>query len=286
MQKFALSDLLLLNELTVDSTGKVISSLPRVKSNFPKKEGDFYIQFELFSLQFPEQAELTVELRDEKDRLELDSTMVVEVQDLVTPFYFDIAKYQLKKNNYTCVVKAKAGKLKSESHKKISFFWVTLPESSEDITTAINQMRYILPTDSLDRYVEAPLTDQQKFFSGFWARRDPNPNTKVNELMDEYFSRINYAEREFSNFSSRGWLSDRGRILIKFGHPDDIELKERFLRQVNQFGFGYRDKPAYQFLRCVSRINSLELHQYAVFVNPYRLDNKEVGCLAFKEYFI
>jgi len=223
MQKLALSDLLLLNELQLDSTGKVITSTPRVKSNFPKKEGDFYIQFELFSAQIPLQAMLEVELRDEKDRLELDSTMVVNIQDTVTTFYFDIPKYQLKKNNYTCVVQASAGKLKTDSRKKISFYWVTLPETSEDITTAINQMRYILPSDSLDRYVEAPLADQQKFFSSFWERRDPNPNTKVNELMDEYFSRVNYANREFTNFSSKGWLSDRGRILIKFGFPDDIE---------------------------------------------------------------
>ena len=223
MQKFALSDLLLLNDLSFDSTGKVISRIPRVKSNFPKKEGDFYIQFELFSLQFPLEATLEVELRDEKDQLELDSTMTLNVKDTVTSFYFDIAKYQLKKNNYTCIVKAKAGKYKSESRKKISFYWVTLPETSEDITTAIEQMRYILPTDSLDRYTEAPLAEQQKFFSTYWARRDPNPNTRVNELMDEYFSRINYANREFTNFSSKGWLSDRGRIMIKFGYPDDIE---------------------------------------------------------------
>ena len=100
---------------------------------------------------------------------------------------------------------------------------MTLPETSEDITTALEQMRYILPTDSLDRYAEAPLAEQQKFFSNYWVRRDPNPNTKVNELMDEYFSRINYANREFTNFSSKGWLSDRGRIMIKFGYPDDIE---------------------------------------------------------------
>ena len=41
--------------------------------------------------------------------------------------------------------------------------------------------------------------------------------------MEEYFRRVNYANREYSNFNEGGWLSDRGRILIKFGYPDDIE---------------------------------------------------------------
>ena len=45
----------------------------------------------------------------------------------------------------------------------------------------------------------------------------------MNELMVEYYNRINHANREFSNFNEGGWLSDRGRILVKFGQPDDIE---------------------------------------------------------------
>lgn len=222
-QKIALSDLLLLNEVSFDSSGKVVNCIPRVKNNFPKKEGDFYIQFDLFTKQPPRKVNLNVQLLDEKDKLELDSTMVVDVKDTMTSFYFDIAKSQLKKNDFTCTVKATADHDKAESHKKISFYWVTVPETSEDITTAINQMRYILPGDSLDRYQNAPLEEQQRFFTNFWASRDPNPNTKINELMEEYFRRVNEANREFTNFSSKGWLSDRGRILIKFGYPDDIE---------------------------------------------------------------
>jgi GWxTD domain-containing protein len=222
-QKFALSDLLLLSEVSFDSSGKVIARIPQVKNNFPKKEGDFYIQFDLYVHQPPRELSLNVKMLDDKDQTELDSTMTVDAKDTVTSFYFDIAKDRLKKNNYTCVVKASGDHYKTDSRKRISFYWVTIPETSEDITMAIGQMRYIIPSDSLDRYQQAPLAEQQKFFTSFWAKRDPNPNTKVNELMEEYFRRVNYANREFSNFSSKGWLSDRGRILIKFGYPDDIE---------------------------------------------------------------
>jgi hypothetical protein len=82
--------------------------------------------------------------------------------------------------------------------------------------------------------------------------------------MEEYFSRVNYANREFSSFSDDGWLSDRGRILIKFGMPDDVErhpfeidrypfvvwryytLRKTFLFS-DRTGFGdYRLDPRYQ----------------------------------------
>ena len=222
-QKLALSDLLLLNALQFDSTGKVLNRIPRVKSNFPKKEGNFFVEFDLYSNLVPRKVKFNYKLIDDKDGIELDSTFTTEVQDTITTYYFDIAKYQLKKNHYTCVVKVEGDNYKTESSKKVSFYWVTVPETSEDITMAINQMRYILPGDSLDRYLEAPLVEQQRFFKNFWANRDPNPNTLINELMEEYFSRINYANREFSNFNSKGWLSDRGRIIVKFGYPDDVE---------------------------------------------------------------
>jgi GWxTD domain-containing protein len=52
---------------------------------------------------------------------------------------------------------------------------------------------------------------------------DPNPNTEKNELMEEYFLRVNIANQNFSTLSQDGWQTDQGRIFIKFGEPDDIE---------------------------------------------------------------
>ena len=42
-------------------------------------------------------------------------------------------------------------------------------------------------------------------------------------MKDEYFRRINYANRNYTAFGQPGWITDRGRILIKFGFPDDVE---------------------------------------------------------------
>ena len=85
-------------------------------------------------------------------------------------------------------------------------------------------MVYIINTDSLDYYLdEANLDEKQEYFKRFWKQRDPNPQTVKNELMDEYFKRINFANRNYSGFTSEGWQTDRGRILIKFGFPDDVE---------------------------------------------------------------
>ncbi len=98
-----------------------------------------------------------------------------------------------------------------------------MPANITDLNLALRQMVYIIHPDSLDYYLDAKLEDKQRFFKKFWADRDPDPKTKINELMDEYFRRINYANEHFSGLSNKGWTTDRGRILIKFGQPEDIE---------------------------------------------------------------
>lgn len=61
-------------------------------------------------------------------------------------------------------------------------------------------------------------------FNKYWQKYDPSPNTTYNDLMAEYYFRVDYAQKTFSNFATQdGILSDRGQIYIKYGAPDRIE---------------------------------------------------------------
>jgi GWxTD domain-containing protein len=64
--------------------------------------------------------------------------------------------------------------------------------------------------------------EREKFIEDFWNSRDPDPDTVENEFKDDYFERVAYANEHFSS-GKPGRLTDRGRIYIKFGKPDDIE---------------------------------------------------------------
>src|ERR1700719_3668011 len=61
--------------------------------------------------------------------------------------------------------------------------------------------------------------DADQFIALFWARRDPTPNTPVNEFKNDFDTRVQYADQHFGNARQRGSLTDRGRILIVFGAP-------------------------------------------------------------------
>jgi len=64
--------------------------------------------------------------------------------------------------------------------------------------------------------------ERDQFIEGFWQRRDPTPDTVENEFKEEHYARIAYANEHFAA-GIPGWKSDRGRMYIMYGKPDEIE---------------------------------------------------------------
>src|SRR5262245_38000772 len=64
--------------------------------------------------------------------------------------------------------------------------------------------------------------ERERFIEEFWRRRDPDPDTDENEFREEYYERIAYANEHFAS-GIPGWKTDRCRIWIMYGKPDETE---------------------------------------------------------------
>jgi len=64
--------------------------------------------------------------------------------------------------------------------------------------------------------------EREQFIENFWLRRDPSPDTVENEFKEEHYRRIAYANEHYAS-GIPGWKTDRGRIYITYGPPDEIE---------------------------------------------------------------
>src|SRR3989449_577450 len=64
--------------------------------------------------------------------------------------------------------------------------------------------------------------ERERFIEDFRRRRDPDPDTDENEFKEEYYERVAYANEHFAS-GIPGWKTDRGRIWIMFGKPDERE---------------------------------------------------------------
>ncbi len=91
----------------------------------------------------------------------------------------------------------------------------------------LSYTRYIITAEESKIFRELPESARPRFIEEFWERRDPDPQTIVNEFKEAYFARIEEANRLFRG-ARPGWLQDRGRAYVLFGPPNE--------RQTNPMG--------------------------------------------------
>jgi GWxTD domain-containing protein len=84
-------------------------------------------------------------------------------------------------------------------------------------------VRYIITDEERSAFKQLSNDEERdNFIEAFWQRRDPTPDTVENEYKEEHYRRIAYANEHYAS-GVPGWRTDRGRIYIVFGPPDEIE---------------------------------------------------------------
>jgi GWxTD domain-containing protein len=114
-------------------------------------------------------------------------------------------------------VSSPAGDVQASSFESVAL----TPEAAEQQG---NLIKYIANKRELQTYQDLGLEGKTRFLEEFWQRRDPDPTAFGNEFREEHTRRWNFANQQFSKFKQGdGWKSDRGRVYIIYGPPDDIE---------------------------------------------------------------
>ncbi|HYJ47804.1 MAG TPA: GWxTD domain-containing protein [Pyrinomonadaceae bacterium] len=100
-----------------------------------------------------------------------------------------------------------------------------------------NDVAYIITPQERDAFKKLTTDEEREnFIELFWRRRDPDPDTDENEYREEYYERIAYANEHYAS-GIPGWKTDRGRVYIMYGKPDELET--------HPSGGNY-DRPSYE----------------------------------------
>ncbi len=95
------------------------------------------------------------------------------------------------------------------------------PELAPQEAQFLSQVRYIITSEERRAFLRLADSERPQFIEEFWKRRDPDPDTPENEIKDEYLKRLSEAGRLFLGEGREGWLTDRGRIYILYGPPNE-----------------------------------------------------------------
>lgn len=106
-------------------------------------------------------------------------------------------------------------------------FFGAMRERELDLAEA--PLIYIQKRGELNVYRGLSVAAKQKFLADFWRKRDPTPQTPINEARENFYKSIQVANQRYGEEGhnvEEGWRTDRGRIFLKQGDPRDARRRE------------------------------------------------------------
>ena len=227
--RFSLSDIMLVNTLTTEGEKKIIS--PNISGDLGSLREGVILFFEAYNRLKTDSALIFTKVYNMHHEIVRSDSFTQVFSGAKTSCFHRIATSELGAGDYIVNVEAHPHQVNADSStidvlaptsRAFVVRWKGLPASVLDLDVAINQMLYILEKDRLEEMKKASPEKKKEMFVDYWRKKDPTPGTDRNELMDEYYARVEYANKHFSHFME-GWKSDMGMVYIIFGIPSNIE---------------------------------------------------------------
>jgi len=102
--------------------------------------------------------------------------------------------------------------------------WNNKPRSLMNPEFAIHLLDIIADKAVVDTMLDADEKNYDKVLQKFWSGKNPNKNIAYNELEAEFYRRADFAIENFKTLdNNNGAKSDRGKVYIRYGKPDEIK---------------------------------------------------------------
>lgn len=88
----------------------------------------------------------------------------------------------------------------------------------------LSYLRYFVSPQRIQALRDTPPEQRAAAWAMFWRQTDPNPSTPDNEALRDYFKRIATANSRYHEEGIPGWLTDRGKVYVTLGEPDQAGL--------------------------------------------------------------
>lgn len=219
-ERISFSNIMLISNMSTDNGKKVIT--PLVNGNVDNLK-EFYVFFEVYNAKNDNVINsYSFQITDKNENVVERGNLTYTLAPGINKCFEKIKASNLVYGDYVLDVKDNAtGELLAE--KKFVNKMTGFPTNAKELDLMIDQLLYIATDDQLSKVESAKTNEEkQKRFIEFWKSKDPSPNTPKNELMIEYYRRIQTANERYSHYID-GWKTDMGMVYIIFGEPDNIE---------------------------------------------------------------
>ncbi len=164
-------------------------------------------------------ATVLIRIVDPRDNVTYDREVVMPVSGRARAL--DLAGVDLPPGHVEVRVEARADNRSGTSETHYHVIARGVPSGEQSLDLMARQMRSIMEPEAYEALISLPPEEKKEAFEIFWSERDPTPSTDENELLQEFFRRVEVVDQEFATGATPGWETDRGRIYLVYGRPDE-----------------------------------------------------------------
>ena len=111
-----------------------------------------------------------------------------------------------------------------ERRRKIEVLWAA-HTWGRDPDSVLEEMELIMTEKELRTLANLSTGAREAYLADFWYGLDPDPTEPGNPTEDLFRARIRVADARFRSTQQRGILTDRGRVFVRYGSPDDVNYQ-------------------------------------------------------------
>ncbi len=226
------SDVLFADKMNIAADGNFNEIVPNLERKFVNPDSSFWVHFELYPKNFTDSLFLNYSIIDMNSHTVARQSISFLPDRKIIPYLIDLSKYVKISGRYFLILHVSQKEVQTKRRAKFSTNWRNERFSKVNIDVAIKTMKEFIPSKDFKHLKNSADSVKKKYFEKFWKERDPTPETPKNELLEEFYRRINFTNNYFSVnvLNIEGCDTDRGSIYIKYGPPTEVE---RHLDEIN-----------------------------------------------------
>jgi len=221
--RIAISDIKLYYLSDSNSANKSAAYLENNVAIIRNRFRTLYSEFAIVSRDTSLPITLSVSAMSSEAPTKLDTTVTFRQNVLVHNYKLGLNLSELAPGRYILRITAHLDNSQSSSETNFFIERGRIPTVPAELDQAIGPLRYITTSTEIDSLMSGSFPVRQKKFLEFWIERAHGDTTLADAMRNEFYKRVDFTNERFRYSITPGWQTDRGRIYIIYGPPDQVE---------------------------------------------------------------
>ena len=215
-----ISDIIFTNDIE-DSN----SIIPNLNRNFKDHGSNFGAYCEIYPISLKDQLTIKYRIIDAVNKIAVNKEKTFLPSNLIIPFKINLKDQISRSSRYTLEIEVEQKDIIANTDGKFSTSWNHFDAKKLNIQQALAPMENLINSKNWKWLQQVSDSVKEVWLDNYWKERDPTPETKNNELMDEFYERVDFANYHFTvnTLDKDGWKTDRGNVYVKYGKPTSVD---------------------------------------------------------------